>query len=414
MMVAKLLIGVAWFVATIGVPIWIGGTAVNAGFVAALALAVAAAASSRRFPMRGSAARALAAPVALATLAFIVPALVRGFELRVWLSAGRGCAALVWFGLVLALHHEDREEGIARAALALLVGNFAIAVVSPLFPGHLGVLELVQHEYARGLPRFRGLAHSPAPAGVWAIASIGLTETLPQKRLRVLGRALGLLEGCASLSLALLAVPSLLATLLPYRSLRCCLGLCAALAAAFILYFQPLQLTLGSHRFELSRLHAGYSTDGLGPQYMPVTTLALHGVALSGHSTAYGKLAARGLSCFAEHPLTGVGPGRFGEACPVMAMNTFGEWSDRRDSHNQLGGPLAELGLLGMGLLCGAGLTFCSGYTLKRLTPWQRGVWVALLVCAFGSEDLLTLPVLALLATQLEPRLVPSPAENAE
>jgi hypothetical protein len=84
-----------------------------------------------------------------------------------------------------------------------------------------------------------------------------------------------------------------------------------------------------------------------------------------------------------------------------MAMNTFGEWTDQRDSHNQLGGLAAELGVVGLALLCCAWLLLRRDYAFELLTTWQRAVWVSLLVCALGSEDLLTLPVLALLACQL-------------
>ena len=41
------------------------------------------------------------------------------------------------------------------------------------------------------------------------------------------------------------------------------------------------------------------------------------------------------------------------------------------------------------------------------MTSWQRAIWIGLLVCGLGSEDLLTLPVLALLASQLAPRAPP-------
>ena len=141
--------------------------------------------------------------------------------------------------------------------------------------------------------------------------------------------------------------------------------------------------------------------------YMPRVTLALPGIALLGHASAYGKLATRGLSCFAQHPVVGVGPGGFRESCRVMAMNTFGEWTDQRDSHNQIGGLLSELGLVGVALLTLAWLACRRGYRFDVMTSWQRAVWTGLFVCGLGSEDLLTLPVLALLASQLVPRTLP-------
>jgi hypothetical protein len=286
----------------------------------------------------------------------------------------------------------------------LLVGNLAFALLSPWLPAHFGAFEIVQHEFVGGTPRFRGFANTPAPAGVWALASIGLVENLVKPRYRWLARTLGLIEACATLSIALLALPALVAGLLRPPGMRWVVVCAMAVSAAAILYFQPLELTIGGRTVVISHLQRNYGSEGFGPEYMPERTLALPGFTVRGHVTAYGRLAARGLTCFAEHPLFGVGPGRFREACRVMAMNTFGEWTDQRDSHNQAGGLSSELGSVGVALLVGAWLVVRRGYRFQSLSPWQRAVWIGLLVCAFGSEDLLTLPVLALLASQLEPR----------
>ena len=237
---------------------------------------------------------------------------------------------------------------------------------SLLFPAHFSAFERVQHEYTAGLPRFRGLANTPAPAGVWALASIGLAEASPQPRLRWLARSLGLLEACATLSIALLAVPALLAALLPQRGLRWPLVGCAAFLAAAVLYFQPVELTVGGRTVALSRELPEYWSGGFGPKYMPQRTIALPGMAVRGHTTAYGKLALRGLSCFAQRPLLGVGPGGFhGVLAEVMAMNTFGEWTDQRDSHNQLGGLLSELGVVGVVFLILAWLAWRRGLQVR-------------------------------------------------
>ncbi len=406
-----LMIALAWLAATVGAPCMVGGRLLNLGFVAAFPLAGLAAVNNLhgwRSAPKGPSFQALG----LGVLAFVVPAVLNGLGVRGALSAGRGCAALAWLALFIAFDSEMMRSALASAALALLVGNLILALASRWLPPTWNAFEIVQHEYVASTPRFRGLANTPAPAGVWALASIGLAEWLPRKNLRFAARVLGLIEAAATLSIALLALPALLVALLPQRRLRWCCGLAAALAAAFVLYFQPLELVVGSRHVALSRELSSYATDGLGPRFMPERTIALPGIALRGHPTAYGKLALRGLTCFAEHPLVGVGPGRFRQACPVMAMNTFGEWTDQRDSHNQLGGPLAELGLVGIGFLVSAWLVFRRDFTLKALTPWDRAVWVGLLVCAFGSEDLFTLPVLALLATQLE-RRAPVAASSA-
>lgn len=403
MKVREILVAGAWLLATVGMLATLGGRAINLGFVAALALAIAAALSDWR-ALAVLSNRVLLEALLLGSLAFVVPASMHGVGVRVWLGAARGCSALAWFAFLLAVRGESARQALAWAALALLVGNLAFALASPWLPTDSGAFEIAQHEYVRVAPRFRGLANSPAPAGVWALVAVGLAELLPTQRLRWLARSLGLLEACASLSIAALAVPALLVALLNRSRLRWGLTFVAAAFAAAILYFQPLDLALGSHTFAISSLHPSYASEGRGPTYMPQKTLALPGITLHAHATVYGKLAARGLTCFAEHPLVGVGPGRFRKACRVMAMNTLGEWTDERDPQNQVGGVLSELGSVGVALLICAWLVLRRRYRLKSLTAWPRAVWTGLFVCALGSEALLALPVLALFASQLEPR----------
>jgi hypothetical protein len=399
---SQALIAVAWFVSTLGVVSTAGGRAINIGFVAAIVIAFAAACSDWR-AFRALPKRAVLPALGLVVLAFCVPALAQGAIPRAYLSAGRGCAALAWFTLVLSLGSRARQP-LAWAAVVLLGVNVAIAISSLVCPAHFSAFERVQHVYAAGLPRLRGLANTPAPAGIWALVCVGLAEVSPRPSLRWLARSLGLLEACASLSIALLAVPALIVALLPQRRVRWPLIGCAGFLAAVILYFQPIELSVGGRTIALSRELPEYWSGGLGPEYMPEMSFALPGIALRGHGSAYGALALRGLSCFAQHPLLGVGPGGFHESCRVMAMNTFGEWTDQRDAHNQLGGVLSELGLVGVALLILAWLAWRRGYRFDVMTSWQRAVWTGLLVCSLGSEDLLTLPVLALLASQLTPR----------
>ena len=401
MRAAPVLIALAWLVSTVGLPCTFGGRAFNVPFVVAILVVTVGGAIDWQ-ALRPSRNRLLIGLIGLGMLAFVVPALAHGVTARVWFSAGRGCAVIAWFACLLAIGRERLRQELQWAALVLLTGNLALALASWWLPSVWSAFEIAQHEYVGGWPRFRGLANSPAPAGVWALVGIGLGETSPRRDLRWLTRTLGLAEACATFSVPLLAVPALLVALVQATAPRRILVGVAVAVAASVLYFQPLELTVGGRTLTLSRLHPSYTTEGLGARHMPQRTLALPGLALRGHATAYGKLAFRGFTCFMEHPLVGVGPGNFREACRVMAMNTFGEWSDHRDSHNQLGGPLAELGVLGVGLLCGAWLVLRRRCRLLTLTAWQRAVWVGLLVCGFGSEDLFTLPVLALLATQLE------------
>lgn len=408
---SQALIAVAWFLATVGVARDLFGHAVNLGFVGAIAFGLGAACANWRAV--GAVPARLVPPLGLAALAFVLPALAHGLSVRAGLSAGRGCLALAWFALVLGLGGKPAKQALVWAAVALLSVNLVLAFSTSFVIHNYSPFERVQHEYAAGWPRFRGLANTPAPAGVWALVSVGLIEASPRRRLRWLARALGLLQACASLSIALLAVPALLTALLPQRRLRWCLVGCAAVLAAAVLYFQPLELSVAGRTLVVSRDLPQYWSGGLGDEFMPHVTLVLPGVSVSGHVTAYGKLAFRGLTCFAEHPFVGVGPGRFREACRVMAMNTFGAWTDQRDSHNQIGALLGELGVVGVALLSAAWAVGRRGYRFDALTSWQRAVWVGLLVCSLGSEDLLTLPVLALLASQLASRTPSSVRERA-
>jgi len=404
---SRALLAFAWLVATVSVPCAAFGRAFNVGFAAAIALALTAACCNRRTLWSALPTRALLAAFGLAVLAYAVPSLAQGLSARAFVSAGRGCAVFAWFILmVLALGDPRAKRALVLAGAALLVGNLLFAGCSLLIPGHFSSFERVRHEYVAGFPRFRGFANSPAPAGVWALVSIGLMESSPRSRDRWFARALGQLEAAATLSIALLALPGLLAALLPRRWLRRTLVGASVVLAAAILYFQPLELTVAGRALTLSRELPEYWSEGLGPQYMPQVTIALPGIIVRGHVSAYGKLALRGLSCFAQHPLLGVGPGGFRDSCRVMAMNTFGEWTDQRDSHNQIGGLLAELGLVGVALLTLAWLALRRGYQFDAMTSWQRAVWTGLFICALGSEDLLSLPVLALLASQLVPRTV--------
>ncbi|HET7541981.1 MAG TPA: hypothetical protein VFK05_19045 [Polyangiaceae bacterium] len=402
-MPSQVLIGVAWFVGTIGVAYSAFGHPVNLGFAGAIAFGFLAACMNWRglaLPVR-----LILPALGLGMLAFVIPALGQGFSFRTCSSAARGCLALAWFTSILALGGARARSALGWAAMALLIGNLILALSSPLLGGHFSAFEQVQHEYTAGLPRFRGLANTPAPAGVWALVSIGLLEAFPRSKLRWVSRALGLVEACATLSIALLAVPALLAALLPKRWLRWPCVACAVVFAAGVLYFQPLGVSVAGHALVNSRELPQYWSGGLGPEFMPQVTFGAAGLSVTGHVTAYGKLALRGLTCFTEHALVGVGPGRFREECRVMAMNTFGEWTDQRDSHNQLGGLLSELGLAGVGLLASAWVVGRRGYRFEVLNTWQRAVWVGLFVCSLGSEALLTLPVLALLASQLAPRI---------
>jgi len=202
-------IALAWLVATVGVGCLLGGRTVNVGFVAAIAFGVAAACSNWR-ALTALPTRVVFPAGGLVVLAFGLPALANGLSLPMSLRVGRGCAAFAWFTLVLSLGHRAKQP-LLVAAVSLLVVNLVLAFASVLAPGHFSAFERVQHEYAAGLPRFRGLANSPAPAGVWALVSIGLAEGSTRPRVRWLARSLGLLEACASFSIALLAVPALLA-----------------------------------------------------------------------------------------------------------------------------------------------------------------------------------------------------------
>lgn len=399
----KILIAAAWVVSTSGALFSFSGRTMNMGFVFALGLAFAAVLSEARVH-RFASVSAVRRALALGALAFVAPALVHGLSPRLGLGAARGVAALIWFALLLTVARESAKKALPWAALALIAANFVFAGVSPFLPPGSGAFEIAHHAYVGGVPRFRGFANSPSPAGVWALVSIALAEDLSDRRLRWLTRTFGLLEASATLSLPLLSVPALLAGLVPHRAARRILLLGAAVGAGTVLYFQPVALTIGGRAVYVAPPDPNYLNGGLGPKYMPELEFGGARLSVRGHATAYGKLALRGVTCFLEHPLAGVGPGRFHESCRVMAMNTFGEWTDQRDAHNQLGGTLAELGCLGVAFLIATWLTLRQRYVFGWRTRWQRAVWFALLVCTLGAEDLLTLPVLALVAVRLASR----------
>ena len=392
----------AWSISTISLPAP-GPVAGNGGFVAGVVLlASGALLCTWSSPARTLArARALFPAWLVAAGGLALPLLASAPSLGDVALAARDALALGFFAVLAAVNDEKMRRALALAALALLLLGVLSALVTPLVPGW-SAFEIGPHERVQAIPRFRGLSSTPAPAGVWALSALGLSGGLPDGRTKKVLLVLSLLTALFTFSIATLALPAVLAfAALKHSRLRTVVTGALGLGAAFVLYFHTLELVAGSRQVTISHVHPAYEDEGLGARYLPIQDVGSKSLHVRGHETAYGSLARRGLTCFLEHPLTGVGPGRFIDRCPVMTMNTFGEWTDRRSPHNQMGAILSELGVVGLVLLVAALAVLSRRVRVVPGDRWANAALVGVAVCSLGSETLFTLPVLGVLASRV-------------
>ena len=302
-------------------------------------------------------------------------------------------------------------DGAFAGAAALFVASqlllFLVGLVSA--PVHEVVFQSQLHQHVGGLPRFRGWAGAPTGLGTWALVALGLSRRLEPRWLRgaVMLTALGL--AAASLSIATLAIPVLLA-LVALRGRRArwtAAGL--SIAVLLVLYVRPLALTNGDRAPASWPVHPQYHRDGLGSRYMPVHAVGALGLKVHFHFTAYALLAGRGLRCLAEHPLAGVGPQRFDDRCRVMTMSTYGHWTSARMAHNQYIGWMAQTGSIGLFAVALAIHLFRRQLGWRPRDRWAMGVTAALLIAGFTWELVLSYPAAGFIALQLHRRNDPGP-----
>ncbi len=299
-----------------------------------------------------------------------------------------------------------RAFGRAAAGLvAIYAALFVAGIASP--PLRESLFLNGSHQQLGQLPRFAALTGVPGATGAWALLAVGLVGPLRPPALRRASRVAGALVVLATWSAATLALPVVLSITL-LRPGRARMWATVGLAAVAIapLYVHVLAVGVGDRGISLSPLHPSYEASPLGSVQTPVHELSLRFPAtrVRFNFTMYAALFARAASCFAEHPVVGVGPRRFAEACPVMTMNTYGDWSATRRPHNQFTELATELGVVGLGLLVGAARLLRWRMSWEPPDRWYVGAAAGVLVCSFSAELLVSLPVAGFFAVYLRPR----------
>ena len=402
----------AWLASTVAIPLPGAPVLAGAGFVASIAITGVALGvwllSNRQGLVQAVREnRAMAIAGMLVAAAYLVSALAAGAP-REGLVAFLRVGAIGAFGIatVCANRTLALRTAFAGSGLVLLAIYSLLLVLGWVFPRAAPYVFLtLPHQHLANMPRFAALTGTPGSTGAWALLGIGLVGSLRCRALSRAGRLAGALVALATFSTATLALPAVVAAAIMKRGRARVLTTCALAAAGIApLYVHVLTIEVGATQLTVSSLHPSYEAFGLGPELMPVHEAHVLGAGVRFHFTAYAALAVRAASCFAEHPLTGVGPRRFEEACPVVTMNTYGEWSAHRGPHNQFTEVVVELGLVGILLVTAAGWLVWRRMRWEPPDGWCVGAAVGIVVCSFGADLLVSLPVAGFFALQLHPR----------
>lgn len=411
-------LAVAWFISTLtAAGVVVGNRLVGLAFSAATGVAVASVVVVMGFlgPRRWrSAFRESRAFILIGGL-FVAASLlscVASDDRALSLAANLRLGATVLFGgafiFARCVAPRQARESLGVAALVLVGFDVSLLVLGVLIPSiRVTAFEIGHHQVLGALPRFQGLAGTPSAAGLWALVALGLIQLAPlPPRLRAGGHALAALVVVASLSLATVALPIVLATVAA-RSQRLRRGIAIA-GASFALAFlhtQPLGARVGSSTFTFSRPLPAWAEDDLGPKYMPIQQLRAPGFEATWIWTVYHYTTVRAFSCCSEHWAFGVGADRFEHGCPLVTMNTYGRWGTTRSPHNEYGGWLAERGLVGIVAIAAALVLGRRRFRLRSdVGPWLPAVLLGVATVALGGTALETLPAMGLLTATLKRR----------
>lgn len=271
--------------------------------------------------------------------------------------------------------------GLSRQGKAVLGGHAALLLVGWLLflaaARHAWPFATASHQHTGGLPRFYGFGVNPFYAAVTFLTCAGLVR---EREVGRVGRIVLSAIVASTLSFVSLLVPLIWLDCSRLRKgVRTTLKIGVVLCALSALYLHPLRVDWGTGSFPLGALHEGYGRNANASEAMPVWSQPYipEVPSLTAHATAYFYLAKRALSCFADHPFIGVGPGNFAEQCPVQIMDTYGTWRRHTPAHNQYLGGLAEEGLLG--LFAWGFLAMVLGRRLS-VSRWQRSLLTVYLV----------------------------------
>ena len=328
-------------------------------------------------------------------------------------------AAVLGFLLAVVVAAE-RDAGVRRS-LAFVAGLLLVLHAGLYIGGTfseplgVGVFETLPHQHTGTLPRFTGICGGPGACGLLMLCCVGLVRGLDDRGFRGVLTGTGLVLGALTLSFPTLAMGAVFCwRFIEPRVLRIAATAGAAAACLLVLHVHPLELRSPGSVVSLGTLPTEWETDGLGPTYMPVEEISLGDYSLACVRTVYHHLAVRSLGCFVEHPVVGVGGRNHPVSCPVMTLNTVGEWGAGRLAHNEYTGLLAEHGLLGLLATLLLLMAIGRGYRLAEPDRWRAAALVGVLVSGLGGEVWYQFPVAALLAVTIRregspPRCRPDP-----
>jgi hypothetical protein len=321
----------------------------------------------------------------------------------------RVLVVLLFFAITVALAERDprvpRWLGwVALVLVAVQAGLLVTGMASGRVGSNVFEAAIDPHMHAGHVPRFRGFMAQPMACGSATLLVTGLLAGLRHRAVRTLATVAGLSVVIATVSFATLLVPVVAAFALPgRRAVRIvAVAFVGALAIAG-LWMNPLRVQIAGHVIFDRAPMAAYARDDLGPRHMPIHTIAAPAVRIDFHFTAYALLAARSLSCLREHPL-GVGGRNFVRACPVMAMNTLGQWASNRSPHNEYAALLAEGGVPTTLATIALALALVGGFRPRVDSRFRWAFVVAQLLAGFGGASLYQFAFAALLATALRAR----------
>lgn len=313
--------------------------------------------------------------------------------------AGHGLALVVLVALTVLAERDAGCRHVLALGAALMVAGHVLLLTGALAMAAGGTelgwpFRVATHQHTAGLARFYAFGN-PFYCALRMLACIGLLGALPSRRWRAGLRWGGAVVIVSTLSFVTLLLPLLGS--LPGRRLSRVASAACLCGALMLLYVHPLELHVGGRSHRVGTLHPMYARDGLGPRHMPLHQAGDARLGLRFHWTAYAYLLGGASTCFAEHPLLGVGADNFEASCPVLTMNTYGGWVHTRP-HNEYLGQLSEGGLLGaltLGLLSLALLRRCR--LVSTVDPIARRALITSLLCGLASPVFFELSFVALL-----------------
>jgi hypothetical protein len=357
-------------------------------------------------------------------VAWAAPVIWAHARAAAFLEAVRVATCLVFLGLVSSqvrrgekLGDEQTADGLAAAGIAFVLIN-ALVLTIGLVSGRLGtrVFERAPHVLVGQLPRFRGWMPQPMACGSTVLAAMGLAALARHTIVRRVAFVIGCVVVGATFSFAALTLPFVVwRAFVLGRRIPTALGFVFSgvlvIVPCLLLWMKPTYVGLGERVLYDHPPPLSYFTGDRGTAAMPIHALTAGPLRLSFYLTGYGVLGVRAATCLREHPL-GVGGRNFVYECPVLAMNTIGQWKSDRSAHNAYGALLAEGGPLVVAATVVFLLVAVRKLRLRRDRPLARGLLFAFLLAGWGGASPFQFPMAALLGVLCLWRSDEPPAEE--